>query len=108
VGLDFVINVANVLHADIDPVSVEFWNRGDGVMLGRVALKNDACIYLHPEFVDLLKDFGNLSHDNFVKLDDEDLAGASVLSWNVESNSVSSVVSAANFVRFCSRSSVTA
>jgi hypothetical protein len=106
--LDLAINVAGVLHADREPISVEFWNRGDGVMLGRVVLNGDACIYLHPEYVDLLNNFGQLSHDDFVELSDEDLSGAVLLSRSVESGSVSSVVSVANFVRFCARSIVAA
>jgi len=105
---DFVMAVADMLHADSNPVSVEFWNPGTGVMVGRVVLNGDACIYLHPEYVDLLNNFGGLSHDDFVELSDDDLSGAVLLSRSVMSADMGDVIAVSDFVRFCAASIVTA
>ena len=97
-----------MLHAENNGVSVEFWNPGTGVMVGRVVLNGDSCIYLHPEYVDLLNDFGQLEHDGFVELSDEELSGAVLLSCSVESGSMADVIAVSDFVRFCARSIVSA
>jgi hypothetical protein len=104
---DFVMAVADKLHADSNPVSVEFWNPGTGVFVGRVVLNGDACIYLHPDYVDLLNDFGDLSHEDFAELSDSDLSGAVLLSHGVR-NTPAGVAAVADFVRFCARSIVSA
>jgi hypothetical protein len=105
---DFVMAVADMLHADSDPVSVEFWNPGTGVMLGRISLNGNACIYLHPDYVDLLNDFGQLRHDDFAELSDSDLSGAVLLSYSVKSTNGVAVDAVADFVRFCANSIVSA
>ena len=105
---DFVMAVADMLHADSNPVSVEFWNPGTGVMVGRISLNGDACIYLHPDYVDLLNDFGNLQHEDFAELSDSDLSGAVLLSHSVKSANGVTVDAVADFVRFCASSIISA